>query len=164
MKGIIITLSILLSLPLLNAQKGAHSKTTDVDINRLSGYWYQIAYLPAEDGKELKNVCIKFGKKDKEHIQRDVIGYNDKGRKVKMKNNLTYLGSGMFNDDEEGDMFVILSVDSKYQNMLIGSTDMQSLWVVSRTKEMSPKMYKKLLAKAGDLNYDVADVQLTSHK
>jgi lipocalin len=41
---------------------------------------------------------------------------------------------------------------------------MQSLWVVSRTKEMSPKMYKKLLAKAGDLNYDVADVQLTSHK
>jgi apolipoprotein D and lipocalin family protein len=164
MKGIIITLSILLSLPLLNAQKDTHSKTADVDINRLSGYWYQIAYLPADNGKELKNVCIKFGKKDKEHIQRDVIGYNDKGSKVKVKNNLTYLGSGMFNDDEEGDMFVILSVDSKYQNMLIGSIDMQSLWVVSRTKEMSPKMYKKLLAKAGDLNYDVADVQLTSHK
>jgi lipocalin len=165
MRALILSLSILLSLPLLNAQSNAHKKTVNnIDINRLSAYWYQIAHLPTADGNELKNVCIKFGKKDKEHIQRDVIGYTDKGNKVKVKNNLTYLGSGMFNDDEEGDMFVILSVDSKYQNMLIGSSDMQYLWVVSRTKQISPKTYKKLLAKASDLNYDIADVQLTSHK
>lgn len=165
MKAIIFTFALLLSLPLLNAQKNHASRSTnDVDINRLAGYWYEIGHLASADGNELKNVCMKFGKKDKEHMQRDVIGYNTKGHKVKVKNSLTYLGDGMFNDDEEGDMLVVLSVDKDYQSMLIGTADMQNLWVMGRSKTMSYKVYQKMVKKAADLNYDTTDVQLASQK
>lgn len=164
MKAVILTLCTFVCLPLLHAQNNVRLKSgSDADMNRISGYWYEISSMPGADGTKLSNVCVKLGKKDKEHMKRDVIGYTATGSKVKLKSNLTYMGQGMFDDEENGGI-VILAVDNHYRYMLMGTADMQNVWVMSRTKTISPKMYELLVDKAAGMNYDITDVAMTSHK
>lgn len=134
---------------------------SDVDMNRFSGTWFEISRLPNAVDSDLKNVSISFENKDK-GIKRNVTGYKENGRKVNVSGKLNYLGSGTFTGTDGG-VYMVLSIDDDYQHILMGTPDHKYLWVMSRTSTMDDNVYQQLIDKASEMNFDVADVQLTSH-
>ncbi|UPT65354.1 MAG: lipocalin family protein [Sphingobacteriales bacterium JAD_PAG50586_3] len=169
MKTYIITI-IALSLSLtINAQgnfaptaKPVAASVLNINMNHLNGTWFEISRLPNAVDSDLQNVSISFETKDKV-VKRSVTGYKENGRKVNVSGKLNYHGSGTFTGTDGG-VYMVLSVSNDYQHILMGTPDHKYLWVMSRTAEMSNDTYNRLIAKASDLNYNVADVQMVSHK
>ena len=144
----------------------------DVDLQKYSGVWYEIARLPnkfqkdcagdvraeyslRQDGTiKVVNSCREAGKptpKQAEGVAR--VAEEDKGGNSILE--VRFAPAILsFLDSVWGD-YRIIALDDNYRYALVGSQDRKYLWILSRTKTLDEAIYKRLLAAAAEQGFNV---------
>lgn len=134
-----------------------NSVTTDLDLNRFLGNWYEIArfdhrfergmeqtkanYTLREDGKvAVLNTGIKNGK----HSAAYGVAKRTDTRAL-----LRVSFWGPFYSD-----YRVMLLDDEYQYALIGSGSDKYLWILARTPQISTEIKERILAEAQRRGYD----------
>jgi apolipoprotein D and lipocalin family protein len=147
----------------------------NVDLQKYSGVWYEIARLPNRFQKDcagdvsaeytmqekgnirVVNRCREAGKpqlKQAEGVARVAEEARGSNSILKVRFAPAILS---FLDSVWGD-YRILALDDKYRYALVGSSDRKYLWILSRTKTLEDSVYKRLLATAADQGFNVKDM------
>jgi apolipoprotein D and lipocalin family protein len=141
-----------------------------VDLNRYQGVWHQIAYFPqwfqrncekdvtatytlGTQGEVIvENTCFKLS-----GTRKTIKGYAypvDQGQNAKLKVKFFWFAPA-------GDYWII-DLGADYEYVVVGNPDRKSLWILSRTPQMSKTVYDSLLEKLKLQAYDVSRLKLTS--
>jgi apolipoprotein D and lipocalin family protein len=140
----------------------------NVDLSRYAGIWYEIARLPNSFEKGLVGVTATYTLRSDGKIT--VLNQGFKGtldgkrRRVKgiakvpdplQPGRLKVSFFLWFFAD-----YLILDLDTlNYQYALVGSSNTDYLWVLSRTPQMDDKAYHMLLTRARDLGFTVEKLE-----
>jgi apolipoprotein D and lipocalin family protein len=132
-----------------------------LNLNRYLGKWYEISKFPnwfqsgcknaiAEYSKkkgyiEVKNSCLKNGKRDFRYAKAYKVGDNSL--------EVDFVGGRIFTGD-----YNVLYVDKDYKNAVVGSGD-KYLWVLSRTPKVSDAQYRKLVSIAKQKGFDTTKLK-----
>ena len=144
----------------------------DVQLQRYTGTWYEIARLPHffqdgcinsraeyrlnEDGTlAVVNRCERQDKPAKraEGVARVV----DKDTNARLKVRFFNWFSNLFPWLTEGDYWII-HLDEEYQVAMVGAPDREYLWILSRTPTLAPERVAKLEQKAKQLGFPVSEL------
>ncbi|MCO4795248.1 MAG: lipocalin family protein [Bacteriovoracaceae bacterium] len=148
-----------------------------VDVDRYLGNWYEIArfdqrfqkgctateanYSFRDDGTiRVLNRC-RIGSPNgelKEAVGRAWIKDKKSNAKLKVQFFLRNFRFFLFAGN-----YWILDLDEEYQHVLIGEPKRKYLWILSRTKDMDPATYKRLVNKAKKLGFDTKKLLKTIH-
>lgn len=134
----------------------------NVDLQRYSGRWYEIARFPNRFEKDI--VCVTANYRVKENGKIEVI---NKGRPEKdIKRTKTAKGTAWVPDkDFPGQLkvsffwpfagkYYIIALDKNYQYVLVGDPSRKYLWILSRTKTLPEEIYTRLLKIAKENGFD----------
>jgi apolipoprotein D and lipocalin family protein len=138
----------------------------EVDIEKYSGTWYEIARLPnsfekglkcvtatyrlREDGKiEVINRGHKTEKPGKISKIKGVARVPDKNQPAKLKVTFFWPFSGNY---------YIIELDKDYRYALVGEPSRKYLWILARDKKLDLEIYESLLKKAEELGFDSKSV------
>ncbi|MEN8839433.1 MAG: lipocalin family protein [Flavobacteriales bacterium] len=144
------------------------STVKDVELTKYSGEWYEIARLPNTFEKNLKCVTANYSLKDNGGILVTNKGYNTKKEKWEEANgnakipNLEKPGEirVSFFRPFYGDYYII-ELDPMYNHVLVGSPSREYLWILSRTKELSPEIYQNYINIAQSKGFDISSLHKT---
>ena len=148
----------------------AHERTLptvkSVDIGKFIGKWYAVSSLPqrftkkclsqnaeysirSADSINVLNTCIKKDNKIETIKGKAVVANPETNAEliVTFDNFFTRLFR------VKGD-YNIVALDSDYQNLIVGSRDRKSLWIMSRTPNMDEAVFKEYVAYAATLGFD----------
>jgi apolipoprotein D and lipocalin family protein len=156
-------------LPQLMLAEPAPLKAVDhVDFARYLGKWYEIARYPnrfekncasdvtaeytrRNDGKiTVTNACRKADGKGKE--SKGTAKVVDAKSNAKLKVTFFWPFSGEY---------WMIDLDPDYKYAVVGEPDRKYLWVLSRTSELAPGVYERILAKVRELGYEPAKLLKT---
>lgn len=143
-----------------------------VDIKRYTGVWYEIARYPHkfqddclgskatytlnDDGyitvlnecyKKTNGVEIKFVK------GKAWIVDNKSNAKLKVSFFWPFTGD-----------YWIIELGKNYEYAVVGHSERKYLWILSRTKNMDEELYKEILARLREKQYDTSKLIKTEHK
>ncbi|HET6558517.1 MAG TPA: lipocalin family protein, partial [Prolixibacteraceae bacterium] len=137
------------------------STVKELDINRYMGTWYEIARFPHSFEKNLVGVTATYSLRDNGKIKVVNEGY----KKTLDGKRSSAEGKAKIPDKSEpgklkvaffwnfyGDYYV-LELDKDYQWVMIGSSSDKYFWILSRTPQMDPDTYNKLLSNARRRGY-----------
>lgn len=136
-----------------------------VDIKRYAGTWYEIARLPNNFEKGLKNVTATYNIQSDEKIE--VINSGVKNGKKKVARGVAWLR----NKNCTGELFVsffwifkseynIIRLDEKnYSFAVVTSSTMNYLWILSKTPKISNELYNDLISYAASKGFDVSKIE-----
>ncbi len=154
----------------------APQSVNQLDLNRYTGTWYEIARLPmyfqrncASDvtatyslnpsgSIKVDNRCKKA---DGSTIQS--IGEATKANETGSELKVTFLPEGLRWLPLTKADYWVLALDDTYQHALVGTPNHKYLWVLSRTPSMDETAYQSLLSRAQNQGYDIAKLQRTTH-
>ena len=137
----------------------------EVDLQRYSGTWYEIARFPHSFEKGLVGVTATYTLKDKGRIEVLNQGYKNSldGKHSRA------VGKAKVPDPTQpgklkvsfflffyGDYFIMELDEENYQWAMIGSSSPNYFWILSRTPKMNEAVYQSLLQKAEDRGYNLA--------
>lgn len=150
-----------------------------VDLQRYAGKWYEVASLPnsfqtdckcstanytvQENGTiAVQNTCQSI--QNNEKMVANAIAWSNNVQNTWIKvsfvlgNNIAaqYWPFSLASAD-----YLILYVDAEYTRALVGSSDKQYLWVLSRTPTMEKGQYDEMLAIALKNGYQIEKVKMT---
>jgi len=140
-------------------------KTTvkELDLNRYLGTWYEIARFPHSFEKDLVGVTATYSLRPDGKIEVLNQGYKymldgEKSSIVGKAKIPDSLQSGklkvsffwFFYAD-----YYVLELDENYQYAMIGSKSPKYFWILSRTPQMDPATYDRLLEKARKRGYNL---------
>ncbi|MBS1836022.1 MAG: lipocalin family protein [Acidobacteria bacterium] len=169
-------------LPAVMMLASAVQPVPQVDLQRYAGTWYEIARLPnrfqkscagdvaanytLNSDKTIKvvNTCRDAGTgkvKTAEGLGR--VAKEDKGAnsilEVRFAPAFLSFLSALWGD------YRIIGLDAaNYSYALVGSKDLQYLWILSRTKILDDAVYNKLTAEAARQGYDIKQLVRTPQK
>ena len=138
-----------------------------VDLERYTGVWYEIARFPHKFEKDLVGVTATYELKDNGKISVLNQGYkhtlDGKHKKAKVRARLP-------DPNEPGFLqvtfflcfwadYLVLELDENYQYALIGSSTPNYLWILCREPMMDETRYQMLVAKAKDFGYDISKLE-----
>jgi apolipoprotein D and lipocalin family protein len=148
------------------------SVVKELDAKRYMGVWYEIARFPHSFEKGLAGVTATYTLRDDGRI--DVLnqGY-DGGLDGKLKQ--AHGKAKIPNPAEPGKLrvafflffyadYLVLDLDKDYRYAMIGSNNMDYLWILSRTPRIEPQVYDALVAKARRLGYDISKLGLVEQR
>jgi lipocalin len=137
---------------------------SELNVERYMGTWYEIARFQHSFEKDLVGVTATYSLRDDGKI--DVVNagfkhtldgeYKEAKGKAKIPN-----------PDEPGKLKVafflffyaaynIMELDDDYQQVLIGSSSPDYLWILSRTPQLDEATYLQLVDEAKDRGYDTS--------
>ncbi len=143
-----------------------------VDLVRYAGTWYEIARLPMlfqrycidskaiysvrPDGKiGVHNECVTdSGKLDQADGIATIV---DTTTNAKLAVTFDNFFARLVGPSREGNYWII-DLDPDYQTALVGTPDRRYLWILSRTAHLDEVTYQRLVAKAQQLGFPVADL------
>lgn len=158
---------------LFNRKKINNETIKNVDINRYTGKWYEIARFPHPFEKGLVGVTATYNLKSdnsievinsgyketfngkfKTSVAKAIIpNYNEKG---KIKVSFVWFFSADYN---------IMELDTiHYQWSMVGSSSPNYFWILSRTPQMDTTIYNMLLKNAAKRGYDTTKIELVLQK
>ncbi|MFH0895811.1 MAG: lipocalin family protein [Bacteroidota bacterium] len=139
---------------------------SNIDLQKYSGTWYEIARLPNSFEKGLKNITATYEIIDGSHVR--VI---NKGVKENDGTVSTARGKAKIpNLKEPGKLKVtffwpfygkywVFHLDEKdYQYALVGHPNRNYFWILARTPKIDETLYQSLLKIAADNSFDVSKV------
>lgn len=147
---------------------GAPATAARVDLARYSGKWYEIAskpmifqrgclgttaeYTAHPDGSiKVENTCRKADGSIARAVGRAKVVPGSGNAKLKVN----------FFGPFWGDYWVLALDEKDYRHALIGGSDRQYLWILSRTPTMDPVVFENLTAIARARGYDLSDLTMT---
>ena len=143
-----------------------------VDLSRYVGTWYEIARLPAwfqrhcvdskavytlqDDGQiGVHNECVtEAGDVDQANGTARVV---DPATNAKLSVTFGNWFTRMFQSTPTGNYW-ILALDQDYQNAMVGTSDREYLWLLSRSTRMDQATYDKFVEHAREQGYPVAEL------
>lgn len=151
---------------ILNSRTKSHpplETVPEVDLERYEGRWYEIARLPQRFEKgchcvyaeytlnpegyvEVRNACYKGGLDG----ELDVA----KGKAFPVEGSQNSKLKVQFFWPFKGDYW-ILELASDYKYALVGTPDRESLWLLSRTPELSDDVYDRFVQQASKKGFPV---------
>ena len=173
--------SLLLALPVwcltLGACAGVESKrelstVASVDLSRYAGTWYEIARLPmwfqrhCVDSKAMysnrpdgaigvHNECVTDTGKVEQAV--GVATVVDAKTNAKLTVVFDNWFARLFGSSRDGNYW-ILDLDPEYRTAMVGTPDHRFLWILSRTPQLDEATYRRLVERAQQLGYPVADL------
>lgn len=140
-----------------------------VDINRYTRKWYEIARFPHRFERDLVGVTAIYNLKPNGKIEVINQGFQDSLNGPRR----TAIGKAKYVSKEGkghlrvsffwifyADYFILDLDQENYQYALVGSSTPNFLWVLSRTPKIEPELLEKILKRAEDLGYDLNKVEL----
>jgi lipocalin len=160
-------LFMLLLMPMLLFCSGKKSNlevVEEVDLEKYTGTWYEIARLPNRFEKGLK--CVTATYKMREDGKITVINRGHRIDNPQEKEEVTGWAK-VPNKNEPGKLKVtffwpffgkywILRLDSEYEYALVGSPSRKYLWILSRHKKIDEELYNTLLAEARNKGFNTS--------
>ncbi|NMM49073.1 lipocalin family protein [Marinigracilibium pacificum] len=163
MKNTFGFLIILLSLS-CNSNSGSYAplETVEVDVDKYVGKWYEIASFPNSFQEGCECTYAEYTKED-DHI--NVYNYCIQKGKVNDINGKAFsAGKGklkvQFFWPFKGDYYVIDRGDN-YEYALVGAPSRNSLWILSRTRQIDDKLYNRLVELAESKGFDTSQLSKT---
>lgn len=142
---------------------------TNVDLQKYSGYWYEIALLPNRFEKgctcttatytlvnnhiKVENTCFKTDKNNYVDAKGKAWPVNEDNSKLKVQFMWPFRGD-----------YWILYVDENYKYALVGTPTRKHLWILSRRIKMPEEEYAKLVAIAKQQGFDVSKLIRIVHE
>jgi len=169
----LITLLIITSCENSAKTQSLSMKTVkDVDLNRYMGVWYEIARFPHSFEKGLVGVSATYTLKKNGKVEVLNQGFKDSfnGKLKKAKG-----FAKVPNPSEPGRLMVyffwpfggeylILDLDENYQHVLVGSSNLNYLWILSRNPRMEESTFNDLVIKAKLLGFDTSKLEMVLQK
>jgi apolipoprotein D and lipocalin family protein len=129
------------------------------------GTWYEIARLDHADEHGLEQVTLYYSLETDDSIQVVIRGYNPEENKWN-----EIVSKAQFSEPPNTDgtrtgrlaillpgspeqNYLILEIDKPYYNYALVSTDLHSLWILSRTPQLTYPIKQHLMAKAKELGF-----------
>lgn len=145
---------------------GELSTVTNVELERYSGKWYEIARLPNRFEKGMECITATYTLKDNGKVEVLNQGYS-----VKNKGKLNSAKGKAWVPDAKhqgrlkvsffwpfsGDYYII-ELGENYEYALVGAPSRKYLWILSRTKEIDDSLYLELLEKARTKGFDITSI------
>lgn len=160
-----------------HAETQAPKAVEQIDINKYTGKWYEIAHLPvyfqrkcASDTsatyalKADKTVAVinSCRTQSGEMIRSEGVAYPQNAGNSKLK--VSFLPKGLrWIPFTKGDYWV-LRIDPDYQTVLVGGPSHKYLWILSRNPQLDTTTYQSYLQTARDYGYDVTKLVKTPQK
>ncbi|MHA6697411.1 lipocalin family protein [Chryseobacterium sp. A321] len=140
------------------------------DISRYLGTWYEIARFDFRFEKNLDNVSAQYSLNKKGNITVLNSGYNYKKAEWKKADGLAkFRGSkdiaelkvSFFGPFYAG--YNVVALDENYQYALIAGKDLDYLWILSKTKNISEEVKSNYLKIAEEIGYDTSKLIWVKH-
>jgi len=164
-----ITIIAIAMLSILSCSKAPLETVDQVDIQKYSGTWYEIARLPNSFEKGLKCVTATYSLKDNGKIK-----VENRGVKTDVK--VSDIEGTAWQPDSaypgrlkvrffwpfSGDYYIMKLADD-YSYSLVGSPSRKFLWILSRSKSISDETKSELLQYAKDRGFAVEKMEMILH-
>lgn len=136
-----------------------------LDLNRFTGTWYEIARLPDKPQQHCVGNAIElYALADKSHRFQFVNSCTMKDGSTDVRN-----ANGKEDKSNDGRLRVntiwpfttkrwVLATGPDYEWALVGTPNHKSLWILSRTTSLSPAMLTGIEAKAAAQGFDVSRI------
>ncbi len=144
----------------------------DFDIDRYLGTWYEVARFPHRFEKDLQGVTATYSLRPDGKI--DVVNKGYKGSPDGEESIAN--GVAKIPDPEKPAAikvsfflfffadYLILELDqSDYQYALVSSSSNDFLWILSRTPDLNPEIYRQLTMAASARGFDVSKLEKVIH-
>ncbi|HEY0875543.1 MAG TPA: lipocalin family protein [Vicinamibacterales bacterium] len=165
----------------LSAQEQGKEKplrvAPDVDLERYTGKWFEIARLPNEfqdecasdvsavyalrsDGRiDVTNRCLEpdGSVKEAKGVARRVDGQPPSILEVRFAPGWLSFLPNVWGD------YQIIQLDPEYRHVLVGSPDRKYLWILARTPQLDESVYQSLLDAANAQGFDTSTMMRTKH-
>lgn len=167
--------TVLVAASLLLAQGQVQADTEpsavdQLDLARYAGTWYEIATIPSFFQKSCVATEIRYTLKKpgelavenrcrKNTFDGDWTGIDGKAWQAKnaaAEGQLKLQFVWPFSSD-----FWVLWLDDSYQFTVAGTPDRQSIWILSRQRQMDAGQYQRLLDYAAELGFDTSRIRQT---
>lgn len=164
LQKIFLTLFVIFSFSNLFATESDPEVVSDVDLNRYTGQWYEIARYPnsfqkkcikssahysllPNDRLSVYNLCFK--KNGKLSDISGVAKIPDPSTPAKLK--------VRFNFFARGDYWIVL-LDSHYQWSVVSGPKKKSLFILARTAPMEPELLNNILTQLDEMGFDLNNI------
>lgn len=159
-----------LCVPVLPMAAQSATAVPKLDLNKLTGTWYQVAKLPIKSEKK----CISDGTV--------LYALSDKARSFQAGTFCTIKGGDQNDINAAGQQdkagsgklrlrrlvifhrpYWVLATGPNFEWALVGTPNHKSLWILSRNAEIAPELYTQLQALAAAQGFPVAKLVLVTH-
>jgi len=171
-----IIASLVIFSYVFGSEQQALNVTSQVDLKRYMGMWYEIARLP----NTFQNQCVSdvtaiYEMNDKGEISVTNLCLTEDGTMSKAQGEVKKSSDTEPNTKLKvrfapaflsffpfvwGDYW-ILQLGEDYSYAVIGGPDRKYLWILSRTQKMDETLYQTLLTKIQEEGYDISNLQRT---
>ena len=141
----------------------------NVDLERYSGKWYEIAAFPQRFQKGCACTSAEYQLTDKNYIR--VINRCKKPDGWDQAEGKAFVQKGTGNAKLKVQFFWpfrgkywIIGLDEDYKWALVGHPNRDYLWILSRTRDMDETTYQKILSMAEEKNFDTSRLKVTRHE
>ncbi len=144
----------------------------DFELNRYLGKWYEIARLDHSFERGLNQVTAQYTLRKDGKITVLNRGYSEKQRKWKQARgtarparspNEGFLKVSFFWPFSGS--YVVAELDREnYSFALVTGPNHKYLWILSRTPQMDPDVYDRLVNRARELGFDVSGLIVVRHE
>ena len=139
----------------------------ELDLEKYSGTWYEIARLPNNFEKNLICVTANYSIKDNSKVQVINKGHReDNPSKLKESKGTAWVPDS----DEPGRLkvsffwpfagdYYVMQLDPDYKYSLVGSPTRKYLWILCRNKRLDGPTINKLMEYAAEQGFDVEQLE-----
>ena len=169
-KNIAFTAVIFLTVCACTGIPSGVSPVSNFDTEKYLGTWYEIARLDHKFERGMSHVQATYAKRDKGGLSVVNKGYIEAKNEWKSVEGKAFLNG----EPNEGRLKVsffgpfyggynILILDSAYQYSLVAGPNRDSLWILSRSKELDEVVYASLVKQAKDWGFVTDKLIKVSH-
>jgi lipocalin len=140
----------------------------DIDLDKFSGTWYEIARLPNKHENELVEVTSTFKRTDDGNYVVENSGYKGSrgGKRTRVKGEISIPDPKVAGAMKVKIWFLnidyrVIDVDKEnYQYALISSNSKKYLWIMSKQPVMDQRQFETLVDSARDKGFEVDQLEM----
>jgi len=170
MYRVTVFMVLIFGITLVGATPAKVETVKDIDLERYTGTWYEIARLPNKHQKELVEVTSTLKRNRDGRYTLVNSGYKGSrgGKRTTVKGDVS-----IPDPKNTGDLKVkvllfsvgykIIDVDkTNYRYALVTSDSNKYLWIFSRSPVMEPGVFEKMVASAREKGFDVDRLEMVN--
>lgn len=140
----------------------------DINLDKFSGTWYEIARLPNKHENDLVEVTSTFKRTDDGNYEVENSGYKGShgGKRTRVKGEISIPDPRVAGAMKVKIWFIsidyrVIDVDKEnYQYALISSNSKKYLWIMSKQPVMEDEQFATLVDRARDKGFDVDQLEM----
>lgn len=156
-----LLVAVLVMVGCRSIPKGVYP-VTDFDLQQYLGTWHEVARFDFAFERNLRNVTAEYSMNEDGSVRVVNRGYNyAKGKWQESEGRARFQGSpdlgalevSFFGPFYSG--YNVIAIDDDYQYALVAGKDLNYLWILSRTPQMSSEVLTEYLILAESLGFDI---------